>query len=202
MRHAWILACALALGGCNFVFSEKPMFTLAEARGGAPLRPGVWMKPEAGCEFDKTQPVKAWPSCAGGVVVYADKLVDPAKPDKDMAYILAAGDPRVFQTPLTDDSKKTIYLYGGIRPAAHDERGRVTAFTSWIAQCGPPPPKPKPDDPHPRYLTEHPLPGLKVIEKDGMCEAVEPGPVRAAVRASEAWSEDIRPASWVRDGEE
>jgi hypothetical protein len=202
MRVAWIVACALALGGCNFVYSQKPMFTAADARGGAPLRPGIWMKPEGACEFDKTKPVKQWPECAGAIVVRSDRLLDPAKPDKIIDYVMAAGDPRVFQTPVTDDTKKTLYLYGGVHPTGHDDQGRITAFISWIAQCGPPPPKPKPDDQHPRYLTEHPLPGLKVDEKSGMCEAVTPDPVRAAVKASQAWSEDIKPANWVRDGEE
>lgn len=202
MRAIMIVACALALGGCNFVYSEKPMFTAADARGGAPLRPGVWMKPEADCVFDKATPIKTWPSCASAIVVRADRLVDPAKPGKDILYVLTAGDPPVFQTPVVDDHKATIYVYGGLRTIRKDAQGRVLEFSSWIAQCGPPPPKPKADDAKPRYVTEHPLPGLKIDEKTGMCLALKPGPVRDAVKASEAWSDDTRPASWVRDGEE
>lgn len=202
MRHIWILACALALGGCNFVYSEKPLFTAADGRGAKPLRPGVWMKPDAGCEFDQAKPVKDWPECAGGMIVKADRMIDPKKADKVIQYVLTADTPPVIQIPF-DEAKKPIFVYGGIRATKTDDRGRIIAFRSWIAQCGPPPPKPAPDAKKPSYVTQHPLPGLKVDKESGMCLATAPGPVRASVKASEAWAdEDKMLPSWVRDGEE
>jgi hypothetical protein len=201
MRVMLIVACALALGGCNLVFSEKPLFTAADSRGAPRLRLGVWMKPDKDCVFDRSQPVKAWPGCAGGMLVRADQLQDPAAADKKMAYLIAANNPPIFQVPFNEDAKKPGYMYGGMGIVRRDAQGRVIEFFTWIAQCGPPPPKPTNGD-KPRYVTEHPVPGLKIDKESGMCIAVEPGPVRASVKASEAWNEDTRQASWVRDGEE
>jgi hypothetical protein len=202
MRAVPIIACALALAGCNFVYSEKPMFTAADSKGGAQLRPGVWMKPEPGCAFDKAGPVKTWPECAGGIILRPDRMVDPNKAGKVIQYVIAAGDPPVVQIPLVEEAKKPIFVYGGIRASKTDDRGRIVEFTSWIAQCGPPPPKPDPAAKKPTFVTEHPLPGLKVDKESGMCLATKPGPVRAAAKASEAWDNDKKAASWVRDGEE
>lgn len=202
MRLILILACALALGGCNFVYSERPLFTAADARGAPQLRPGVWMKPEKDCVFDRSRPVTAWPACAGGMLVRPGVLQEPGEAKKTLPYLLMAGDPPLFQAPIDNEKKTPVYGYGGLDIAKRDARGRVTEFSFWVAQCGPPPPKPKPDDPHPRYVTEHPLPGLTVDEKSGMCRADAQGPIRAAVKASQAWDDDKRPAVWVRDGEE
>jgi hypothetical protein len=160
------------------------------------------MKPEKDCAFDQSKPVAGWPECAGGMLVRPDRLQDPSHADKTIAYMITANDPPIFQIPLADDKKKPIYLYGGMRISRRDAQGRVTEFVTWMAQCGPPPPKPKPDDPHPRYATERPLPGLTVDKETGMCTAVTAGPVRASVKVSEAWNEDTKPASWVRDGEQ
>lgn len=202
MRLVLIVACTLALGGCNYVFSEKPLFTAADARGAPQLRPGVWMKPSENCTFDKSQPVKAWPGCASGMLVRPDRLEDPEDGSKRILYLIAAGDPPVMQIPFNDDPKKPGYVYGGIEVTKRDGQGRVTEFISWIAQCGPPPPKPKPGEAHPRYVTEHPLPGLTVDKEGSICFATKPGPVRASARASKAWNEDRNPASWIRDGDE
>lgn len=197
----WILACALALGGCNIVYSERPLVTA----GGAQLRPGVWMKPEPPCEFDRAKPAKDWPECAGAAVIRPDRIVQPGKPGKDIAYVLAGGDPPVLQIPLEKELKKPIFVYGGLRVSKTDEKGRITEFRTWVAQCGPPPAKPKEGDAKSSFVTAHPLPGLKIDKDSGMCLATTPGPVRASVKASEAWDDGDKskaPASWVRDGEE
>lgn len=203
MRHIGIVACALALAGCNLVYSEKPLFSAADSRG-AQFRPGVWMKPEPGCDFDRAKPLKEWPECAGGIILRADRMVDPKQSGKEVAYVLADGEPPVVQIPFDEKLKKPIFVYAGVRVSKTDERGRITEFRTWIAQCGPPPPKPK-DGAKPSFVTDHPLPGLKIDKESGMCIATSPGPVRVSVRASEAWDDGDKskvPASWLRDGEE
>jgi hypothetical protein len=202
MRLILVIACALTLSGCNYVVSQDPLFSTPDARGAPRLRPGVWMKPDKDCAFDQAKPARTWPECARPMLVRPDRLEDPNHKDKTVFYLVAANDPPIFQIPMSDDRKKPVYLYGGMRIAKRDAQGRVTGFVSWMAQCGPPPPKPRPDDAHPRYLTEHPLPGLRIDEESGLCIASEPGPVRASVKVSEAWNDDVKPASWVRDGNE
>jgi hypothetical protein len=111
-RAVALVAAALALGGCNLVVSEKPVFTAADAAGAAPLRLGVWSASQPGCDFNSSEPVAKWPTCAGGGVITASAIIgsvgtsgpgpeDPpstiAKPQFTIPYVLAAGDPRVMQ---------------------------------------------------------------------------------------------------------
>jgi hypothetical protein len=203
-----VLIAAGLLGGCNLVYSERPLFSASDAAGAPALRPGLWARPEADCAFDETKPVADWPDCANGLVFRPDMAFDPKKPGETAAYVLAAGDPRVFQAPFkTGQGEQIGYIYLGVEPAKLDGQGRITAFEAWPAQCGPPPPKPasaKPDamPTAEGLVTKAPLPGLKLDAKTGMCLADSQEPVRRSAKASRAWA-DKGPAlaRWVRDGE-
>ena len=198
MRIVLVIACALALGGCNFVFSRQPLFTEADARGAPKLRPGLWAKPDADCSFDAAKPFKEWPGCAGAMLVRPDRLDNPEGGDKSLRYLIAGGDPPIIQVPADDDPKRSGYVYGGIRITKRDSAGRVTELVSWIVQCGPPPEAPGPGE-KPKYVTAQPLPGLVIDEKAGMCIASDRDAVRRAAKASEAWRDKSPAAFWVRD---
>jgi hypothetical protein len=204
-----IALAALTLGGCNLVMSDKPVFTPADAEGAAPLRPGVWAAPDAGCAFDEAQPVAAWPKCAGGSVVTPTEAWGADDPSKHNAYVLAAGDPRVLQAVAdisTSDNvsapKGPIYLFLAVKPLASDGQGRIVKAEVWIIQCGPPPPPPKADakeQPKPEdYATKHPLPGM--IMSDGACSPRDKAAVLGAAGPSRAWAEGVMTLHWVRDG--
>lgn len=222
-RLLLVLAAALMLGGCNMVYAEQPLFTAADAAGAPAMRPGLWSKRAADCVFDGAKPIADWPECADPVLVTADRMGDPGKPDKQGAYILAGGDPRVLQMELEmDPDKPAIWIFVGVKPLKTDAEGRITEARTWMVLCGPPPP-PRPETPDAAIpenetpeqaeariqadiaatvaagVTREPLPGLEV--KEGMCVARERDPVRNAARASLAW-DDGEPSIiyWVRDG--
>jgi hypothetical protein len=112
--------------------------------------------------------------------------------------ILAAGDPRISQTgdcneqtqpDLTMHDPNTpppppppapyAYCYGGMRPTASDTAGRIIAFTTWPAACGPTVPEGSNDHPENQPL----FPGLARVGID--CTAGSLGALRAAAAASE-----------------
>jgi hypothetical protein len=140
MRRLLLLfATALMLGGCNMVYAEHPLFTVADAAGAPQLRPGVWATRKADCAFDSAKPAKDWPECASATIVSADSV--GGLDDKRMGYVMAGGDPRVMQLAFTpDDDKPTIYLFAGVRPLKSDAEGRITEARTWSVLCGPPPP--------------------------------------------------------------
>lgn len=142
-RALLLLAAAASLGGCNLVYSETPLFSAADARGAPQLRPGVWAEREEGCDFDSAKPVGEWPECAGGSVISPTQLTTTGEKPSSTAYVLTGGDPQVMQFALEmEPTKPLIYLYGGLRALKRDDRGRIVEAETWIAQCGPPPPKP------------------------------------------------------------
>lgn len=142
-RVLLLLAAAASLGGCNLVYSETPLFSAADARGAPQLRPGVWAEREEDCDFDSAKPVGEWPECAGGSVISAAQLTTTGEKPSSTAYVLTGGDPQVMQFALEmEPTKPVIYLYGGLRALKRDDRGRIVEAETWIAQCGPPPPKP------------------------------------------------------------
>ena len=189
------------LAGCNLVYSEQPLFTKADAAGAAPLKPGLWAKVDPACAFDPAKPVAEWPDCAGAMVITPDRLLDPSKPGQTADYVLASGEPRVLQAPYKNDAGVSLYFYLGIKPLQLDSRGRIVEFESWIAQCGPPPPKSdKPisdKTPMSEFISREPLPGLIPNRKTGMCKAVSQDPVRASVKVSRPWGDEPKPVKWV-----
>lgn len=227
MTKAWtvralpLLAAVLALGGCNLVVSEKPVFTAADAAGAPALRPGVWSATQPGCDFKSSDPVAAWPKCAGGGVITATAIMasvessgagppdqpppTTAKPQTTIPYVLAAGDPRVmqinFKLPPEAGVGSALYYFVAIKPAAPDARGRIVQAEIWPIQCGPPPPA-KPAsagaDADQGGITDHPLPGMTVAQ--GLCSPVDKAAVVNAAKASRAWADQVGTLRWVRDG--
>jgi hypothetical protein len=216
-----LIACAAAalLGGCNQVYSEKPLFTVADEAGAPPLRPGLWRADDPKCHVTEARPVQDWPHCASWVLVRPGEILefhgDERPPAwQSISFVLATGDPRILQM-ASDDDGRPIYWFTAVKPLRLDDQGRIVAFTTWPVQCGPPPteaePGPPPEEhrggeapaeplaphkPGPR-VTRHPLPGLEV--RDDNCLAREQGPVRAAAVASKAWENDGLAQHWVRD---
>jgi hypothetical protein len=91
-------------------------------------------------------------------------------------------------------------VFGGVRPLRLDGRGRIVAFSSWVAQCGPMDAAAKAAGPTKGTLK--PLPGLTMDADGANCRPVDRAAVRAAATASEAWTDHPGRAHWVRDREE
>ena len=192
MRWLAILAMAVALGGCNLVYAERPLF----AAGPAPqAEAGLWLLEASDCVFDTGAPVDAWPACAEHQLV-ADKGAAAYRLFRGGELRLVAGDPLIAETRQRGDHGRSVYFYAGGLATAYGADGRATAFQFWPVQCGPPPPAPAEGDKAPRYVTAHPLPGLKISGHD--CLARDADTVRRAARASEAWGAPSR-ILWIRD---
>jgi len=204
--------CAIGLGGCNLVVSEKPMFSPADARGAPRFRPGVWSSAEGDCDFDAKAPVATWPQCANASVITPTDIRSPSDPTKTAPYLIVAGDPLVMQAKalIEGDVKVSkgaadLYFYLGLRPVDFDDQHRITSMQAWFVQCGPPPPEPpaptsgaKPDPR--RYATAKPLPGM-VVQDTGMCMPENGAAVLRAAGPSEAWGRPHLTAHWVREGD-
>jgi hypothetical protein len=213
MIKAWLAALALmgsaaGLAGCNLVVSPTPVFTAADARGAPPLRPGVWAAMDPDCKFDDKAPAADWPQCAQGAVINATDGWSPDKKADSAPYVLAAGDPRVLQTPSPvptgSQTTKTLYFFLAVNPLARDAQGRIVKVEVWFIQCGPPPPKAKPDapasdKPDDANVTREPLPGMKI--DGGLCTPTDKAAVRHAAKASRARAQQPAVLRWVRDGE-
>jgi hypothetical protein len=186
--------------------TSAPVFAPADAAGAPALREGVWRQDggDADCKFDESQPFE---TCANGVVIKGAALGGyRAQGDKktwvSTPYILASGSPRVLQTYLDAEiggaSLPPVYLYVALDPSATDAKGRITAFTSWIVLCGPPPPPGAmmPDGKSTRDGTLQPLPGLTMDASGNDCMTTSPDAVRAAAGASRQWA---KPTDVTRD---
>ncbi len=205
IRRMAFLAVALLLGGCNQVYSEKPLFDAGEV--GAPrLKNGLWVWSKSSCVFNEKGPLRDWPKCAEWALLRAGQVLEFKDEDKTWTaadYVLAPGNPPILQIPDKND-EGTAYFYAALRPLKADALGQVVEFESWPVLCGPPPVG-KDDKASPSagadransYVTSQPLPRLEI--KDDNCIARETGPVRAAAKASEAWASELQRSHWVRD---
>jgi hypothetical protein len=200
---AAILGACTTLAGCNDIYSERPLFGEDDARGSPPLRTGLWLERDPQCRFDETRPWWKWPGCASWMVVRPGQmLARDAKPQTwtSIGYVLAGGEPRVLQVTDPEPDRSGAY-YLGLEPQRLDEAGRIVEYRAWSAKCGPPPP-PQPDG-KARSLTLEPLPGLQPHPDEAHaddCRAQGEAAVRAAVKASPAWT-SAETWRWVRDGE-
>ena len=208
-----LIALAALISGCNLVYSERPLFTAEDAKGGVPLRLGLWLKRDPGCQFDETRPVRRWPKCAEWQLVRPTDVLGldaQARKWTQYGYVLAAGRPNILQVAVQDpqvDGGRSEFFYLGLDPVRIDPDGGVVEYRDWLVQCGPPPPTPPPEGKHPKLtepgLTQAPLPGLLPHLDAGHpddCSAQTAAAVRNAAQASLAWtSTDIW--RWVRSGE-
>ena len=230
LRLPLIVAGLALLSACNVVMTKEPLLTQADAAGAPNLRSGVWIFfKEADCKVDESKPFTEWPDCAGGGLVTPGNVVKghkanaPADQLEDTPFVLAAGDPRIMQLQVdvdlsmqaeataSGDATATAsasppvharpYGYAGVRPTKFDDQGRVTAFTLWPVQCGPPPPKDKQgNDTAPATLK--PLPGMEMKAGDPVCSTSSVSALRSAAKASEAWAPPARGDShWIRDAQ-
>jgi hypothetical protein len=227
-RLALVVASFALLGACNVVMTKDPLFTQADAAGAANLRPGVWLFfKQADCKFDESRPFTEWPDCAGGGLVTPGNLKGhkagaPADRLEDTPFVLAPGDPRIMQLQVDVDlsvqgsasasgdatasassgaSHSRPYGYGAVRPTKFDDQGRITAFTLWPIQCGPPPPKDK-DGNDAAPATLKPLPGIEMKPGDAVCTTRSVAALRNAAKASEVWAPQARSDSrWIRDAQ-
>ena len=211
-RWVW-LSALLVLGGCNTVYSEKPLFTAEDAAGAPPLKPGLWMtyqlEGDEPCRFDFNRPVRKWPDCVSWVLVREGDVLQFGDNGKERvwishAYILAAGQPRILQTTWLSsgadhEGSGTNSQFSAVVPIGHDESGRISDYRTWEAQCGPPNATQYPPDSGPHPTTLAPLPGLVMNEDGNSCEAKDREAVRRSVAATEAWDTNRNAAHWVRE---
>ena len=215
MRSA-LIAALLLLGGCNMVVTPTPMVSKTDEAGAPSLRPGVWRgKADPACAFDEQSSLDGWPSCANGAVVgdndisVYQTLNGQRAPKSKVAYILAAGDPRVLQISLSGLTTGVGlsfngYVYGGLRQTKTDAEGRIIAYSAWLVACGPSPPQntKSSDGAKISFGTLAPFSGL-VMDKDGQnCAPKSVAALRNATVESEKLP-DATPSSshWVRDGD-
>jgi hypothetical protein len=229
LRLALIVASFAVLGACNVVMTKDPLFSQADAAGAPNLRPGVWIFfKEPDCKVDESRPFTEWPDCAGGGLVApgsvkGHKANAPKDELEDTPFVLVPGDPRIMQLQVDVDLSVQAdasasggatasasasppvhsrpYGYGAVRPTKFDDQGRITAFTLWPIQCGPPPPKDK-DGNDTAPATLKPLPGIEMKPGDAVCTTKSASALRNAARASEAWAPQPRTQShWIRDAQ-
>ena len=226
LSKALAVICAAALlGGCNVVVSKTPVFTAADSAGAPVFKPGLWLSEKDDCKFDETQPMAKWPECADPLAITPTQVHGVgAKAGKPSAYLVAAGDPAVVQAQVDIDVSAGVdvsasgdatasgsasakvkgpppYAFLGIHPLALDNQGRVIRMEQWPVMCGPPPPEPKPDVPFDkaRYVTLHPLPGLKI--EGQVCTPDGKAAVLNAARESRTYG-TVQKAHWVREDEQ
>jgi hypothetical protein len=216
MRLVLVLASLALLGGCNVLMTKEPLFSKADEAGAPRMRPGVWGNDQTDqCKYDQTQPFASWPDCAGGVVVERDDRVgsfdrQSGKPVwTTTPFLIAAGDPRVGQVHLSANMGgaplPAVYIYAAVRPTALDDKGFITATTSWIVLCGPPPPPDAkaPDGQSQRSGTLEPVAGLTMDASANDCVTTSKDAARRAARESQAWTkpDGFTNNHWVRDGD-
>ena len=198
-----LVAACLTLGACNVVVTKAPLFSKADESGAPPLRPGLWrLGAEPDCALDESKPVIDWPKCARGVVIkdgagrYYDRESGPAV-WSTQPIIVTAGTPRIgqVQAKISGDVKVSAdpYIYAGIRAVKTDGEGRIVVLGLWPVQCGPPPSGDS------TAGTGRPLAGIEMAPGDRVCTTKSSDALRAAAKASEAWTPKLMTARWLRD---
>jgi hypothetical protein len=218
VRRAVVIAALALLGACNMVMTKEPLFTAADAAGAPAMKAGLWRQGgDSSCRFDEAQPLASWPACANGFLlkdngeVGAYQTQAGKKTWNVTPFILASGNPRVFQTRLDASlggamlTLPPMYMYAAIEPTKLDAGGRITAVTTWFVLCGPPPPAgaKAPDGTSTRNGTLQPLPGLTMDASANDCVTTSPDAVRHAAAASRQWMppDTFTSDHWVREGD-
>jgi hypothetical protein len=219
-RWVW-LGALLVLGGCNTVYSDKPLFGSQDAAGAPRLKPGIWLRYQAlnglfehDCRVDPNKPVRKWPDCAGWVLVRETDLLTLGHDEGKQVwlsdvYVLANGRPRILQTTSRDiteggarapaEGEEPQSRYSGLVPIAQDANGDITAYRTWEAQCGPPDETEYPENSGTHPTTLAPLPGLTMSEDGQSCVVKDQDAVRRSVVVSEAWDTYHGEPRWIRE---
>lgn len=201
LRIFAISVAAISVTACNgMVTSERPLFTAADSRGAPALKNGVWAwTHEPDCQIDDKAELAAWPKCAEPFLVKDGRLtqLDAGRGERSAALLLVAGDPPLIQLDDTVGADSSgAAVYAGLRATQIDAKGRAAAFNPWVVLCVPPEKgRAPPVDP------KDVLPGFELSAR-GDCGVDDPGKVREAARASEAWAspDDQLAARWIRSG--
>jgi hypothetical protein len=182
------LAAAMALGGCNMVVTDKPLFSAADAGKVPSFRPGIWTGDHPDCAFDESLPQNKWPACANPV----------APMNTAPIWLAVEGEPDILQVPLSKvlHVEGPGFIYIGWRPRKLDGHGLVIDADLWPVLCGPPPADQK------AALTSQLSPGLQPKSDKANCTTAAKDALRNAARVSEAWTskkDTSTHSHWVRD---
>ncbi len=194
LRSGLGLVALLALGGCNVVATDTPMFTAADGAGAPAIRSGVWRQDKTDCAFDEALPQNRWPKCADAQPGVADPPF----------WLEVNGDPALLQLPFPKSAIKdtgTSYLYAAYRPTKRDRHGRVIAMKLWLVRCGPA--AADTDGAAASAAAAAPAPptwpGLTMSSDGNTCTPDGTAPLRNAARGSEAEADADSTSHWVRD---
>lgn len=141
-RHALLTLLLPALGACNMLISDKPIFAEADRAELAP-RDGLWLSPNRGCEFEKSQPETGWPDCAMWIVARnrgAELYLSDGKMQVEaLGGFLASGEPIIVQARWIDTAKeprRAYYGFYGVEPHQIGRDGLFSSASIWVVECG------------------------------------------------------------------
>jgi len=179
----------LALGACNMVISETPLFAQEDAANLAP-RDGIWMGDDPDCRFDPKLPESKWPSCAMWIVArpQGELLLQNGKGEGQPGrFVIAKGQPPVVQIFWRDEAKedgKTFYVFFGLEPGSVQPDGKFVFAFSWDVMCGVKDSSSSEIQPYPGITPE--------------CRPTSQDAVRSAALASRANAEMAMHWRWLR----
>jgi hypothetical protein len=141
-RHVLLALILPALGACNMLISETPIYAEADRATTAP-RNGLWLSPNRGCEFDSREAEADWPDCAMWIVVRnqgGEMLLSDGKNQVEaLSAFFAAGEPIIAQARWIDTAKeprKAYYGFYAVEPHQVGPDGLFSAATIWVVECG------------------------------------------------------------------
>lgn len=137
-----LLPMLAALGACNMVISETPVFAEAERGPEAPMD-GLWIGEDPDCRFDPHGPESGWPDCAIWVVVRdggSELLVSDRKGEPQrVGALFVGGKPGIVQARWVDEAKepaRPYYAFYAFEPVATGADGRFMLASVWPVECG------------------------------------------------------------------
>lgn len=137
-----LLPMLAALGACNLVISETPVFAEAE-RGPEAPKDGLWIGEDPECRFDPAGPESGWPDCAiwvlvrhgGGELLVSDRKGEPQR----VGALFVGGKPGIVQARWVDEAKepaRPYYAFYAFEPVATGADGRFMLASVWPVECG------------------------------------------------------------------
>lgn len=141
-RHIMLALFLPALGACNMLISETPIYAEADRASLAP-RNGLWLSLNRGCEFDSREAEAVWPDCAMWIVVRnqgAEILLSDGKKQVEvLGGFFAAGEPIIAQARWIDTAKeprRAYYGFYGVEPHQIGPDGLFSTASIWVVECG------------------------------------------------------------------
>lgn len=136
---AHVLICAsVALGACNAVTSDRPMFVGAQTSS-VRLKDGVWLEVDRKCKIDPSRPAHEWPDCSFWFLLRGNRLVDGAgkkRSEPQIELLVAATVPPIAQLPLEDGDARKSYTYAVIEPTSRNSSDALKEIRVWPVACG------------------------------------------------------------------